>query len=174
MRAMPPYAQPRLLSHALLLQLLLLSPPARPVSCQAAPPLLDQPLLHAVYSSTFRLKDGSTLAGVDGSALHAMRGNLQRLLAAENATEPLLPLARSLPDDRLLAILLLAVAGNFTVDQSPSALQQQCGIVIDGGTGALVLRDSSATQSVILEVLLIVSILCLLRAWGEAPGPTGP
>jgi len=53
------------------------------------------------------------------------------------------------------------------VDQSPSALQQQCGIVIDGGTGALILKDSNAAQSVILEVLLIVSIVCLLRAWNE-------
>ena len=78
--------------------------------------------------------------------------------------------ARALPDAALLQVLLLAVAGNFTVDQSPSALQQQCGIVVDGGTGALVLRDNSATQSVILEVLLIVSIVCLLRAWGEKKG----
>ena len=43
--------------------------------------------------------------------------------------------ARALPDAALLQVLLLAVAGNFTVDQSPSALQQQCWIVLDGGTG---------------------------------------
>jgi hypothetical protein len=29
-----------------------------------------------------------------------------------------------------------------------------------------VLRDNAAAQSVILEVLLIVSIVCLVRAWG--------
>lgn len=128
---------------------------------------VDPFLMRAVYSRTFRLRDGSVLANVDGAALESMRGNLQRLLAVGDVNAELLPAARALPDDQLLAILLLAVAGNFTVDQSPSALQQQCGIVIDGGTGALILKDSNAAQSVILEVLLIVSIVCLLRAWNE-------
>jgi len=128
---------------------------------------VDPFLMRAVYSRTFRLRDGSVLANVDGAALESMRGNLQRLLAVGDVNAELLPAARALPDDQLLAILLLAVAGNFTVDQPPSALQQQCGIVIDGGTGALILKDSNAAQSVILEVLLIVSIVCLLRAWNE-------
>jgi len=128
---------------------------------------VDPFLMRAVYSRTFRLRDGSVLANVDGAALESMRGNLQRLLAVGDVNAELLPAARALPDDQLLAIFLLAVAGNFTVDQPPSALQQQCGIVIDGGTGALILKDSNAAQSVILEVLLIVSIVCLLRAWNE-------
>ena len=128
---------------------------------------VDPFLMRAVYSRTFRLRDGSVLANVDGAALESMRGNLQRLLAVGDVNAELLPAARALPDDQLLKILLLAVAGNFTVDQSPSALQQQCGIVIDGGNGALILKDSNTAQSVILEVLLIVSIVCLLRAWNE-------
>ena len=127
---------------------------------------LDPVLLRAVYTATFQLRDGSVLASVDVFALNAMRGNLQRLLGVGNASEELLPAARGLPDDRLLGILLLAVAGNFTVQQS-SALSQDCGIVINPGTGALMLNDSSSTQSVILEVLLIVSIVCLLRAWSD-------
>ena len=135
--------------------------------CVAAAAPVDPVLLRAVYLSTFHLQDGSTLASLDASALDSMRGSLQRLLAVGDPGAELLGAARALPDAALLQVLLLAVAGNFTVDQSPSALQQQCGIVVDGGTGALVLRDNSATQSVILEVLLIVSIVCLLRAWGE-------
>ena len=135
--------------------------------CVAAAAPVDPVLLRTVYLSTFHLQDGSTLASLDASALDSMRGSLQRLLAVGDPGAELLGAARALPDAALLQVLLLAVAGNFTVDQSPSALQQQCGIVVDGGTGALVLRDNSATQSVILEVLLIVSIVCLLRAWGE-------
>ena len=137
---------------------------------------LDSTLLHDAYTSTFRLRDGSTLASVDSVALEAMRGNVERLLAVGGGKGDFLNLnflnlnylnfTRALPDDRLLSILLLAVAGNFTVDQSPSALPQRCGIVIDPGSGALVLRDNAAAQSVILEVLLIVSIVCLVRAWG--------
>ena len=126
---------------------------------------LDSTLLHDTYASTFRLRDGSTLSSVDSEALHAMRDSVQRLLAVgENVS--FLNHTRSLPDDRLLGILLLAVAGNFTVDQSPSAIPQKCGIVVDSATGALMLRDNAAAQSVILEVLLIVSIVCLVRAWG--------
>jgi len=102
---------------------------------------------------------------VDTSALETMRGNLQRLIS--NSTAEILPAVRALPDDRLLGLLLLAVAGNFVVDKGASAIPQECGVVIDGGTGALVLRNGSAAQSVILEVLLIVSIVCLLRAWGD-------
>jgi hypothetical protein len=127
---------------------------------------LDPTLLHDTYTTTFRLRDGSTLLSVDAAALHAMKGSVERLLAVGSGGVGLLNFTRTLPDDRLLSILLLAVAGNFTVDQSPSALPQRCGIVVDPGSGALVLRDNAAAQSVILEVLLIVSIVCLVRAWG--------
>ena len=128
----------------------------------SAPPV-DPQLLLAVYTSTFRPRDGSTLAGVGAAALETMRGGLQRLVS--DSTSELLPATRALPDDRLLGLLLLAVAGNFVVDRGASALPQECGVVVDGGTGALVLRNGSAAQSVILEVLLIVSIVFLLRAW---------
>jgi hypothetical protein len=129
---------------------------------------LDPSLLHDAYTSTFRLRDGSALASVDSAALDAMRGSVERLLAVGVGGGGLLNHTRALPDDRLLSILLLAVAGNFTVDQSPSAIPQRCGIVVDPGSGALMLRDNAAAQSVILEVLLIVSIVCLVRAWGGA------
>ena len=131
---------------------------------------LEPALLHSVYTNIFRLRDGSTLSNVDSTALNAMRGSVLRILAVEggvdNSTD-LLNLTRSLPDDRLLGLLLLAVAGNFTVDQSPTALPQRCGIVVDPGTGALMLRDNAVAQSVVLEVLLMVSIVCLLSAWGS-------
>ncbi len=126
---------------------------------------LDPTLLHDVYTSIFRLRDGSTLTSVDSTAIDSMRGSVQRILGGGEGD--LLNITRSLPDDRLLGLLLLAVAGNFTVDQSPSALPQRCGIVVDPGTGELMLRDNAVTQSVILEVLLIVSIVCLLSAWGS-------
>ena len=135
-------------------------------SLDTSNPSLDPSLLHDTYTSTFRLRDGSTLLSVDASALHAMKGSVERLLAVGSGGVGLLNFTRTLPDDRLLSILLLAVAGNFTVDQSPSALPQRCGIVVDPGSGALVLRDNAAAQSVILEVLLIVSIVCLVRVWG--------
>ena len=128
---------------------------------------LDPALFHDAYTSTFRLRDGSSLLSVNSAALDAMRGSVQRLLAVGKDVDWLTH-TRSLPDDRLVRILLLAVAGNFTVDQSPSAIPQRCGIVVDPGSGALVLRDNAAAQSVILEVLLIVSIVCLVRAWGGA------
>ncbi len=130
---------------------------------------LDRALLHSTYASTFRLRDGSTLSSVDSEALNAMRGSVQRLLAV-GGNASFLGHARTLPDDRLLAILLLAVAGNFTVDQSPSAILQKCCIVVDSGSGALMLWDNAAAQSVILEVLLIVSIVCLVRAWSGRGG----
>ncbi len=46
-------------------------------------------------------------------------------------------------------------------------LQQKCSIVVDSGTRALMLRDNAVAQSVIMEVLLIVSIVCLLSVWGK-------
>ena len=125
---------------------------------------LDRALLRDVYTDIFRLRDGSTLTSVDSTALNAMHGSVRRILAAGDGD--ILNHTRALPDDRLLGLLLLAVAGNFTVDQSPSALPQKCGIVVDPGTGALVLRDNAVAQSVVLEVLLVVSIVCLLLAWG--------
>ena len=132
----------------------------------SASAFLDPILLHDVYTSTFRLRDGSTLTSVDSTTIDAMKGSVRRILAVEGNVTDVLNLTRSLPDDRLLGLLLLAVAGNFTVDQSPSALPQKCGIVVDPGTGALMLRDNTVAQSVVLEVLLIVSIVCLLSAWG--------
>ena len=126
---------------------------------------VDPDLMHSVYTETFRLRDGSVLTAIESTCVRAMLGSLGKLVGSENRSS-VLAQARSLPDDRLLKILMLAVAGNFTVDQGASALPQKCGIVVDPGTGALVLKDKSEAQSVILEVLLIISILCLLRAWG--------
>lgn len=133
---------------------------------------LEPTLFHSVYTRIFRLRDGSTLSSVDSTALDSMKGSVLRILGGNNNNNnnnstDLLNLTRSLPDDRLLGLLLLAVAGDFTVDQSPSALPQRCGIVVDPGTGALVLRDNAVAQSVVLEVLLIVSIVCLLSAWAR-------
>jgi hypothetical protein len=134
---------------------------------------LDPTLLHTVYTSIFRLRDGSSLTSVDSTAIDAMKGSVLRILAVGEGEKDWLNFTRSLPDDRLLSVLLLAVAGNFTVDQSPSAIPQRCGIVVDPGTGALILRDNAVAQSVILEVLLIVSIVCLLSAWGTPRGASG-
>lgn len=96
--------------------------------------------------------------------MDAMQGSVQRLLAV-GADADLLSVARGLPDEELLRVLFLAVVGDFTTDQSPSALPQKCALVVDPGSGGFVLKDAGTTQSVILEVLLIISIVCLLRAW---------
>ena len=118
-----------------------------------------------VYTQVFRLNDGSHLANTDTAAVTSMVNNVQRLLDCRPGDD-ILEHARNASDSDILRLLFLAVAGNFTVDQSPSALPQRCALVIDPGTGSLMFRDSGTTRSVILEVLLIVSIVCLLRAWG--------
>jgi hypothetical protein len=117
-------------------------------------------LLHQVYDGVCRLRNGSSLGSGWNRAMDAMQGSIQRLLAVGSGEETLAA-ARSLPDEDLS----LAVVGNFTTDQSPSALPQKCALVVDPGSGSFVLKDASMTQSIILEVLLIVSIVCLLRAW---------
>jgi len=122
-------------------------------------------LTRDVYTQVFRLNDGSHLANTDTAAVTSMVKNVQRLLDCRPGDD-ILESARNASDSDILRLLYLAVAGNFTVDQSPSALPQRCALVIDPGTGSLMFRDSGTTRSVILEVLLIVSIVCLLRAWG--------
>lgn len=121
-------------------------------------------LFHQVYDDVFRLRDGSSLGGGWNRAMDAMQGSIQRLLAVGSGAE-ILATARSLSDEDLLRVLFLAVVGNFTTDQSPSALPQKCALVVDPASGSFVLKDVSMTQSIILEVLLIVSIVCLLSAW---------
>lgn len=123
-------------------------------------------LFRQVYGEIFTLRDGSTLAGTDTRALDTIKTSVQRLLGLAPGIG-VLGAARALPDDALLRILFLAVAGNFTVaDRLGSGLPQQCALVVDAGTGELMLRDAGEAQSVILEVLLIVSIICLMRTWG--------
>ena len=122
-------------------------------------------LFSQVYSEVFRLRDGSRLGNGNSRVIDAMQSSVQRLLATGGDTD-LLNVARSLPDEELLRVLFLAVVGNFTTDQSPSALPQRCALVVDAASGNFILKDSGSQQSVILEVLLIVSIVCLVRAWG--------
>ena len=150
-------------------------------------------MMQQAFSKVFRLRDGSQLAGGDSETLNAMVYNIKRLLLGisppstplpfisdiqnPNNQNPnnqnlnhnitvLLHFVRTLPDMDLMRVLLLAVAGDFIVDHSPSAIQQRCAVVVDPGSGGLVLRDNNASQSVILDVLLIVSIVFLLKAWG--------
>jgi hypothetical protein len=119
-----------------------------------------------VYGEIFTFRDGSVLAETDTRATETMRTGIQRLLGSKTGACPA-EVARRLQDDELLRILFLAVAGNFTVaDRVESGLPQGCALVVDAGTGELSLRDGAEAQSVILEVLLIVSILCLMRTWG--------
>ena len=70
-----------------------------------------------------QLRDESVLANLDVFAPNSMGWHLQCQLGMGNTSEELLPVSRMLPDDRLLGTLLLAVAGNLTVDQR-SALSQ--------------------------------------------------
>ena len=144
----------------------------------------DTELMQQTYLSVFRLRDGSQLAPGNTRAQESMRAGVKRLLGVtlasseESATEytdafaltytasALLLVARSLPDEVLLRVLFLAVAGDFAVDRSPSAISQKCAIVADAGTGVLVFKDMGAEHSVIMDVLLIMSIVFLLRVWG--------
>ena len=149
--------------------LFLFSESCQCVDTNTSVPVLSQYVFHQVYTDVFCMRDGSQLKGANGRALDAMQSSVQRLLAIGDG-EDMLDVARGLPNEDLLRILFLAVVGNFTTDQSPSALPQRCALVVDAGSGDFVLKDTSTTQSVILEVLLIVSIVCLLRAWGVSYG----
>jgi hypothetical protein len=122
-------------------------------------------LARDVYSQVFRLSDGSHLANTDTAAVNSMLDNIHRLLACR-PEDDILKIMRNNSDSDVFRILFLSVAGSFAVEQSSSALPQRCALVVDPGTGSLTFRDSSATRSVILEVLVVVSIVCLLRAWG--------
>jgi len=126
--------------------------------------IIEAGLLHRVYSDVFKLSDGSRLGGGGSKALDAIQGGVRRLLAV-GVDSDVFEAARALPDEELLRILFLAVVGGVATDQSPSAFPQKCALVVDPGSGGFTIKDAGTTQSVILEVLLIVSIVCLLRAW---------
>jgi hypothetical protein len=120
-----------------------------------------------VYSNTFLMSDGSELTDVKHNAVNGMIQNARRLLEIPN-NESITSSVRNSSDDKILKIIFLAVAGNFVVYQGHSGtISQTCSLVINPGSGALVLRDNFNTQSVIMEVLVIVSIICLLRSWKE-------
>ena len=124
---------------------------------------MEPVLLHAENSSTFQLRDRSVLAIVDAFVLNSMRGDLQEhLQGAGMASKELLSAAMALPNNRLLGILQLTYY-HFTKQQS-SVLSQDCGIVINTWTRALMLNNNISTQSGILGVLLIMSKVCLLGA----------
>ena len=124
-----------------------------------------------IYNRLFTLQDGSKLGYPDTRALDTLRASVRRLLVFpvegmnEVSVGGLIEQCRSLPDTSLLQVLFLAVVGQFTLYQSPAALPQKCALVVDASSGELTLKDSHGTQSVILEVLIIVSILCLMKAW---------
>jgi len=102
----------------------------------------------------------------------AMLRNAKRLLSLQEISDQQIPNAtRALSDAEIFRLVFLAVAGNFVVDHAESAaLPQRCALVVNPGSGGLVLRDNLSTQSVVLEVLVIVSIICLLRAWDGIRG----
>jgi hypothetical protein len=120
-----------------------------------------------IYIDTFRLQDGSRLTEFSNVALNVMINNVKRLLS-QPFNEDIINATRQLNDEAILKILYLAVAGNFvTSNVEKSALPQRCTLYVNPGTGALVLSDNTSTQNIVLECLVIISILCLLRAWSD-------
>jgi len=125
---------------------------------------IDTDLFLDVYNDVFTIRDGSELGMEWGRAADTMQGSVQRLLGVGPNLD-ILNVSRTLSDENMLKLLFLAVVGNITTYQSSSALPQKCAFVVDPTTGGFVLKNVGTSQSVILEVLLIISIVCLLRAW---------
>jgi len=93
--------------------------------------------------------------------------NVKRLLSYPNATD-VVGAARNQSDEKILKLLFLAVAGNFVINPlEKTALPQRCSLSVNPGTGMLILNDNTSTQNIVLECLVIISIVCLLRAWGD-------
>lgn len=123
-------------------------------------------LSNQVFREVFKLKDGSQLTETNPISVSLVTNNIARLLNTASTPSNVLNATRASSDKDLLKILYLAVAGNFVVEsREQDVLSRRCTIVVDPGTTALVVEDTSSTQYVILEVLIIVSIICLLRAW---------
>lgn len=122
-------------------------------------------LSNQVFREVFKLKDGSQLTETNPISVNLMTNNVARLINTASISN-ILNATRALSDRDLLKILFLSVAGNFVVEnKEQDILNRRCTLVVDPGTSALVVEDTSSTQYVILEVLVIVSIICLLRAW---------
>ena len=100
--------------------------------CEGGGNVSDQAgLFLQVYGEIFTLRDGSVLADTDTRALDTMKTSVQRLLGVPPGVR-VLDAARVLPEDELLRVLFLAVAGNFTVaDRGGSGLPQRCALVVD-------------------------------------------
>ena len=143
-------------------------------------PAIASALPIQVYSSVFSLRDGSEISPLGLRAVDTMVLHVGRLLdfqavpssgqGEEGGGDSILEFARrNISDAHLWKILFLAVAGNSTVYQprAAQAVPQQCALVADPATGELAFFDSGNTRSVILEVLLIICLLCLLRAWSK-------
>ena len=123
-------------------------------------------LSNQVFREVFKLKDGSQLTETNPISVILVTNSIARLLNTASTPSSVLNATRASSDRELLKILYLAVAGNFVVERKEQdVLSRRCTIVVDPGTTALVVEDTSSTQYVILEVLIIVSIICLLRAW---------
>ena len=122
-------------------------------------------LSNQVFREVFKLKDGSQLTDTNPISVTLMTNNVARLINTASISN-VLNATRASSDRDLLKMLFLAVAGNFVVEnKEQDVLNRRCTLVVDPGTSALVVEDTSSTQYVILEVLVIVSIICLLRAW---------
>lgn len=122
-------------------------------------------LSNQVFREVFKLKDGSQLTDTNPISVTLMTNNVARLINTASISN-VLNATRASSDRDLLKLLFLAVAGNFVVEnKEQDVLNRRCTLVVDPGTSALVVEDTSSTQYVILEVLVIVSIICLLRAW---------
>ena len=122
-----------------------------------------------VYSETFLMSDGSQLGNIEHYAVKAMNQNARRLLEIAN-NESIVANIKNSTNEKILKIVYLAVAGNFVVYQGQSGgISQTCSLVINPSTGNLVPKDKSNTQNLIMEVMVIISIICLLRSWkGES------
>lgn len=126
--------------------------------------LAPPPYFASVANKVLQLKGKVQFSDLNVAAIGALEQQVKRIMGSDPSMDMNVTELRDKPDSDLLAILLLAVLGNFTT-AAGSAWHQPCSLVIDPLTGGVEAITPPVVSTLALKVVVVLLIAVQFRQW---------
>ena len=136
------------------------------------------PYFASVANKVLQMKGKVQFSDLNVAAISTLEQQVKRIMGSDPSTDMNVTKLREKSDADLLAILLMAVLGNFTTAAGAS-WHQPCSLVIDPLTGRVEAVTPPVVSAIALKVVVVLLIAVQFRQWvrdehAKKPEPPPP